>query len=367
MKKLVLFITIITLAFISFLVWYNMPKEYEITYQQNDFQITEKYLKEEQVYQFIVQKEDYTYEWVENQKYIKRRKIIETIEEIQNEDEICIAMKSKEIDISPVCKKDNQYIDYHMVNSKIKEQLSSMKTLEESQTETYQNIEITNLDRYDYLLWNYKGFYHISEKGKEEIPLFSKDIYNIHIAGIVGNYMIVADYEQEHNFDRLYVINLKNNSVEEWKLKNEISFDSYIAGSKDKSIYLVDKKNKIEYELVPHKKKMRKVGTSDKKGRIYQNGWEKISLTKLANEEYHFEDKKLYHYEIMDEKLYRKDIARDVLISSFPVKHIVTELNDSVFYFTNNTLYRYDPIYGERKVMENFEWNFNYQDMVFIY
>lgn len=368
MKKLITLVSIILILFISFIIWYNTAKEYEITYSVNDYEITERYFKKEKLYKFTAKKEEQIFEWIETHKYQKQRKLIEEITEIKKDEEICISSKGKELDHSSVCKKKAEYIDYHLVDQSIQDALYTYKVLDENKSENYQNIQINNLDDYDYLVWNYKGFYHINEKSKEEITLFpEKDVYNIPITGIVGNYMIIADYEEEHNFHKFYVINLKDNSISEWKLKQEISFDSYILGSKDKSIYLVDRKNKIEYELVPHKKKMRKVGTSDKQGRIYEDGWKKISLTKLVNEEYHFQEDSVYQYEIMNNHLYRKDIASNMLVSSSNVKYIVSQQKDSVFYFADNVLYRYDPIYGERKVMENFEWNFNYKNMVFIY
>ena len=41
-------------------------------------------------------------------------------------------------------------------------------------------------------------------------------------------------------------------------MKYDISFQSRIVGVNNKSIFLVDEKNKEMYEIVPHKKKIRK-------------------------------------------------------------------------------------------------------------
>ena len=52
MKKFYLFISIILLTFISFIVIINIPKNYELEYKINDITIKEKYIKEDDGYQY---------------------------------------------------------------------------------------------------------------------------------------------------------------------------------------------------------------------------------------------------------------------------------------------------------------------------
>ena len=129
-----------------------------------------------------------------------------------------------------------------------------------------------------------------------EIKLFDKDIYDIPLATKINEYILIPDYEQEYSFNRIYIINTENNKVDKWKLKYEISFDSYLLGINDKSVFILDKKNKREYELVPHKKKMRIVATKNRQAVMYNNGEiVKESMKSLLNNPHQFTYKNNYH------------------------------------------------------------------------
>ena len=54
-------------------------------------------------------------------------------------------------------------------------------------------------------------------------------------------------------------------------------------------------------------------------------------------------------------------------ISENKVKDIVYYDNESVYYLVDDILYKYSSEYGEVKIMSDFEWNFNYNNMIFVY
>ena len=152
------------------------------------------------------------------------------------------------------------------------------------------------------------------------------------------------------------------------KLDTEISFDSYIVGTNDKSVFIVDKKNKKEYELVPHKQKMRTVSSSNK-GIIYNNGEEEtISMDKLINTKYHFEDKNNYIFTLDNKTLYMsiRDSNLKTKITNNKVDQIIKVSKDNVYYLIGTTIYRYNLKYGETKIIQYSELEYNNTNLIFI-
>lgn len=366
LRKKRVFIFLGILIIVIFII-VNLVKEkaYEVEYSINGYNIVENY--SDKLYTFKISNESSSFSFLENIKYIRNHKLISDIEVITQDDETCLIIKSDYFSYNPLCTIDNEEVDYHLVSDEMKEKLN-IDTSNESEEKEYNNIKINNLLDYNYLVWNYKGFDFISKDEIKTIDVLDNDTYDIPLTKIVNNYLLIADYDSKYSFNKFYVINLLKGNKEEFKIKYDISFDSYILGSYNKSIYLVDKKNKIEYEIVPHKKKIRIVGTENKQGTIYtSNGFEKISLAKLVSKEYTFYDDNKYDYKILDNKLYQVINDDKLLVSNKEIKDIITIKKDTVLYLVDDTLYLYNNLYGEIKVMNDFEWNFNYKNNIYFY
>ncbi len=370
-KSAIIIICIILLsiiALISFIISLFKAGSYSIEYNIDNFAISENYDIKEKIYFYEITYNSIDYNFIFESKKLKEQKLINNIEILEADGYSCLIIDSQEINTKPLCSNDSNQIDFYLVPDSLKEELSEY--IEESpiKEETYQNYTIYNKDN-SILIWSYKGFNYIKEDNIEFIKLFNKDIYDIPHATKINNYVVIPNYEQEYDFNELYIINLDNNEVENWKLDYNISYDSYILGTNDKSIYLVDTKNKIEYEIVPHRKKMRIVATSNKQGIIYNNGIEeKLSMSKLISKEYSFTYKTHYHYLLEDKKLYLSyyDSENKILISSQEVLSIVNTIDEDVFYLVNSTLYRYNLKSGETKLIKYPEWEFNNQNSIFI-
>lgn len=365
-KKRVKQIIILSIIVISIII-FNLVKDkhYEVEYKINGYNIVENY--NHKLYTFRISNDDNAFSFLKDIKYVKKHKLINNIEEIKLDNDYCLVIQSDYFTYNPLCVVDNEEVDYHLVSDEMKEKLN-IKDLEEVEDNVYNNIKVNNLLDYNYLVWNYKGFDLISKDEIKTINVLDNDTYDIPLTKIVNNYLLIADYDSKYSFSKFYVINLLKGSKEEFKIKYDISFDSYILGSYDKSIYLVDKKNKIEYEIVPHKKKIRIVGTENKQGTIYtSNGFEKISLAKLVSKEYSFYDDNRYDYKILDNKLYQVINNDKLLVSNKEIRDIIMINKDTVLYLVDDTLYLYNNLYGETKVMSNFEWNFNYKNNIYFY
>lgn len=370
-KSAIIIICIILLsiiALISFIISLFKAGSYSIEYNIDNFAISENYDIKEKIYFYEITYNSIDYNFIFESKKLKEQKLINNIEILEADGYSCLILDSQEINTKPLCSNDSNQIDFYLVPDSLKEELSDYIEELPIKEETYQNYTIYNKDN-SILIWSYKGFNYIKGDNIEFIKLFNKDIYDIPHATKINNYLVIPNYEQEYDFNELYIINLDNNEVENWKLDYNISYDSYILGTNDKSIYLVDTKNKIEYEIVPHRKKMRIVATSNKQGIIYNNGIEeKLSMSKLISKEYSFTYKTHYHYLLEDKKLYLSyyDSENKILISSQEVSSIVNAIDEDVFYLVNSTLYRYNLKSGETKLIKYPEWEFNNQNSIFI-
>ena len=367
--KIAFIILLVVIILIIFIIKKSSSKSYSLEYKIDDYDISENYNSKDKVYYYDITYNDLTYSFIYEAKLNKETKLIKDIDiyEDKDEDELCLVIDSDYIDANPLCSKDDEVIDYNLVSDSIKEDMG-ITNKEEKVIKTHDNYEIYN-EADDLLLWSFKGFNHISNNDVKFIKLFNNDVYSIPITAVVGNYLMIADYEEKYNFSRVYVINLKNDKYDTWKLDYDISFDSYVLGVNDKSVYIMDQKNKIEYELVPEKKKMRVVASNNKKGIIYVDGKEeKISLDVLSSSRKNFTSYTNYHYSLKNNKLYLTYMDHDnkMRVSDHNVTSIISTHNDVVYYLVDDTLYSYSPSDGETKIIKYAEWAFNYENMIYV-
>ena len=355
------------ITLIVFLIHIFKTKSYSLEYKIKDTSISENYDNKNNYYYYKITYNNLSYDFIYESNYIKERKLISGIKKYYNDDYTCLIVDSEYFKVNPLCSYKEELIDYHLLDDEIKEKIKKYIN-----TPSTTEIELNNYKIYNTedtkVIWNYKGI-NIIEKDKiESVNIFNKDIYEINIATLINNYFIVADYEQTYNFNTVYVIDIDTKEVTKWELNNEISFDSYIVGTNDKSVFIVDKKNKKEYELVPHKQKMRTVSSSNK-GIIYNNGEEEtISMDKLINTKYHFEDKNNYIFTLDNKTLYMsiRDSNLKTKITNNKVDQIIKVSKDNVYYLIGTTIYRYNLKYGETKIIQYSELEYNNTNLIFI-
>lgn len=366
-RRIALIIIFITVLLILYMIYH--ARDYEKKYWLNDFEIIERFDSKKKIYFFSVKKEDNIWEFTSEHKYITKHKLLQEIVLYETEDTICIIPKSEQLTTYPQCQNNNIQISYHLVSDEMKKSLGdSFFQVPKSETKTYEKIDIKNIDNNIYYIWNYKGFYKITKETQENIKLFEKDIYDISGVSSVGNYLVIPDYKEAYYFNKFYLIQKQDGKTSTWEFKDSLYFDGYFLGSHNNSLFYMDRKTKIEWELDPKKKRMRKVGTETKDGKILRNDdWEKISVTKIINENQKFTIDETYHYEI-DNGLYLTSLngQNKKLISKKDVKEIVASINDKVYYIVGHSLYSYEESVGEVEIMSYFEWNFNYKNMIFI-
>ena len=363
-KKKVLVILLIILVVLVFIF---KPRSYNKTYSRDNYNIYEEFNNNKKEYYFKISNDDVSFDfYLDSNKMFGKGKIKE-IKEFKNDRYTCIIPIINKKDTYPLCYSSVTKIDYHLVDYTLKEQFKEYIKDTNNIKDTYENIDINNLVNKSYLIWTYNGFISIKNNDYKKISLFNKDYYDISLATIVSNYMIIPNYDQEYNFSEFYIINLKNMNVEKWDTKLEISYDSYILGTYKDSVFLVDKKNKKEYEYVPKKKKIRIVGSEGKNGTIYNNKFEKININKLVSENNTFNYGYSYNYTLDNNMLLMNTTNDKTLISNKSVTKIISSNNNYVYYLCDGVLYYYDRYLGEVMVMSKFEWNFNNSNVIYPY
>ena len=360
-----IFILLILIIIIAFIV-YNIPHNYKLNYQFQNFNVKEEYNKKLKTHYLSITKNKKEYEFILGNN--RKKKLIKNIDYYEKENITCLSISLKDKTLRPVCYQDDKLIDIKLINNEELNEHYKIKNKDNKEINTFNNITLYNLDNSSFLLWNYKGFTYLKDNIVNNIAISKKDVYNLKIIAPLDNYLLMADYNEDYNFNQFIILNFNTGKKEIWKIDYDISMDSYILGTKDKSIYLVDKKNKKEYEIVPQYQRIRIV-SSDNKGLIYDNKFTKISLNKLVTKELAFNIKKTYNYVLEDDKLYLK-------LNNSSLKRLVTKQKDlqvvyqnaeNIYYLSAEKLYRYNLEEGESLLLSNFEWNFNNDNMIFIY
>lgn len=364
-KRLRNLIFLIICIVIIYLIIYFVPKNYEFNYKVDGYTIIEKYSKKDKMYTFTVEKKDKKYEFISTNKYNPNRKLIRKLEEFNDKKTSCIVIDSDILDMNIYCVKNNEMIDYRLTKVIPKKYIKKNN----SKNIKYQDIKLNLVDDKSYFIWNYTGFYKIANNTKEKISVFKEDVYNLDINVIIDKYLILADYDQKYNFNKFKMINLDNNEIEEIEFDYEISFDSRIIGTYKNSFYLIDEKNKKEYEINIKKKNV-EIISKNKYGKILKdNEFEKVKINKIITDDLKFEYNQYYSWNIDDDNLYliQKGTKNRIKVSNNKIKNIVYFTDTECYYVVDDNLYKYSFKYGEEKVLSYFELNFNYENMIYIY
>lgn len=364
-RLILLLIVILIIAIVLFLTF--RKKDYTVTYNVGDFEITESYHKDLNYYSFILTKGETNLFSTVNNQHFTAKKIVNQITGYQEEDETCYILSSNKVRFEPLCTKNEEQISYHLTSDNMKEKLERTTEKQENTIlTTYNNINIYNYAYYDYYIWNYRGFYHINENIEENITLFDQDIYNPSLIVQVEDILLIPDYNADYYFDKIYLLDMNTGKTSTWNLDTSIYFDSAILGVYQKEVYLVDKHEKIEWKLNIEKNIQERVGTENSGGIIYENGWANVSMNRLIYQNNKFTGLNILDYQITDQGLYAIYENYQKKIKENAPTSIVTQKNNDIFYLINDNLYYFSESNGEMLIMNYFEWNFNSQNVIFI-
>lgn len=357
MKKLISLVVFIIILIVFYLLFLNKKMDYEVVYSKDDFEIIERYKKDNSNYYFALIQDNVHFDFVVNNKYSKARKLIEKINIKEDNDYTCVSIEVFNKDIPFICNKDNLYYDGYIAN--IMEENESKKIKEISQISVYN-------DDYDYYLWNGYGITSILDN--KEYNFLKNESYDNNLSYQMHEYLLVADYDSSREFSKFYVFNSKSKKISEFKFDYNISFNSYFMGDYDDLIYLFDKKNKVQYRINVKKNKIDI--TSDTNGAlIYVDGWDTIGLNKLVYNEMYFKNTSLINYSYLKGSLFYNYMSSDIniLFDQDGVSTLLDTENNEVFYLKKDSLYKYNINEGKTLLLSYFEWNFSYSNKIFIF
>lgn len=356
MKRLYIFLAFILIIIGLYVYFINRVRSYEIEYKVDGFKVIETYHKEDKYYSFLLSKDDVTFNFAYESKYSNKRKLVEKINIKEKDDILCVKPKVSKMKFDYTCY-DGEYKSPYV--------LGIIKNEESKKINSYNNINIYSKD-YDYYVWNGHGITNILTK--KEFNFLDNEQYDNNLAYQVDGYIIFANYNQKREFDSFYVFNYKKEKLQKWEIGYEIDFDAFFMGDVDGYIYLFDRKNAVQYKIDVINKDISV--SSDNEGALYFDGeWTSKPLKELKYKDYVMEDDKLYNFLLKNNKLYLNidKSKQDILLTNHKILSIVFESYDSVFYLVEDDIYAYVIGKGEYKILDYFEWNFSYQNKIYIF
>lgn len=358
-KKIVIVFLVLTLL----IVIKYFSSNYKISYFLDGHKITTVY-KNKRYYINIDNKYDFD--------IYKRRSIfklkIKNIKTIESDNMICIYPEIRNIKTYPLCYYDNEYIDYNLINN---DMLNNYKNNHEYKTNGnfYFNNNLTSKE-YVYL-WNYKGFYQMNEDKLETLDLFKEGKYDNSLMYKIGNKIMCPDYNQEYEFNKLFIINMLNNKINTIESKYDISYNSYVVGNIDKKIYLFDIKGLNLYEIDAKRLTIRLIGSEKLGYTKFEN--DKIipaSVNEYKNKEIVYKEKQNsnYKYEVIDNSLYKSYNEGNLKLKLFKGENIkiIGEYKDNLYFTSEDKFYKYTP-FELNEIFNYFELKFNENNVIYIY
>lgn len=390
---LMIFVLIILICFSKKLLQVS-TLHYKLKYDKNEFEIKETYAKDNYYIEIINSEKVYPIRIYNNLN--NKRKIIDKIYFYQDmEFECLLPIINGEIIVDIMCYKDEIIYDYHNIIGldinlddyvdsielydidRFADDLSKENSI--NTVKVYRNNNINNI----VAITTYKGLI-ISGI---EIELFKEDIYNNKISTFVDNYYLIADYNNNYEFENFYVVDLISKEIFKIKSKNEISLDSYIQGIVDSKVYLYDKDNENQYEIDINNKKITLI-SSDNSIKYYKNNtWQNMNKNKIKDEVYfdyetlenNFSDydeilEDVYYYYLFKKNKVNYDLYRvdknNLNVYKFLLTVPTTSIsynNNYIYYVFNNKLYYYSDSTGLKTLLEDSELEFNNTIKYYIY
>lgn len=354
MKKNIIFVLGFIFIFFIYQLVVNHPKDYELIYNINSYNIKESYSKKDKAYYLNIYDDSTNYSFFLKRKYSKKRKLLENIDIYTDDEKTCVKPIVKNETFQYVCNKDNDYFMY-LSNSLI-----------ESDKEKIDSIDVYNKD-FTYYIFDGYGVKNVVTKKK--IHFFNNEHYENALSYKGDNFILFANYDDERVFNKFYLIDKESEDYFEIVNENyEISYDSYFLGMVKNKVYLFDKKNMKEYSIDIKKRVIKLISKGDK-GLFYDLGFDEILLSKLKYETNLFNTGSLVDYEIDNGTLYKKynNSVNRIKITDYSVKTIVSASDEEIFYISDDSLYSYNDTSGNTLLLTNFDWKFNYKNNIYVF
>jgi len=404
LKRVIFFVIVLMLLFFTYqfvvlFFTHGYQTEYIVQSSQNkDFAIKEEYNKDYYLLNININNLEFPFYF--NDIKIREKKIVSDILYHEFGDNFCIYPVLKE--------KKKGYvlcsIDGNITTSTAshRDEVSHFLTFLSEQghnnvlsSDSEQHVSLDHLQVYKenlypnhYLnVYHYKGLYLINKDSIVNRSILGKDAYDNPLGTLAGKYYFLPDYEQTLQFGAAYIYNVESQVVRDLKMRDDISYDSYVNGVIDNKVYITDRKAKVQYEFNLANSKVEIIGNLDLGGQYYNGtSFENLPMYEFLSYDLYFESripseivmlpvksfKKTsfgYLYESTNHQvcvLYKNATKPVVLIDEANMDNVIL-LGDYVYYRVEDMIYSYHLISGVRKVLYNPELKYNHNNIFSVY
>ena len=331
--------------------------DYSIKYKIGEYEIFEKSNGDYMYFEIKYDNQLYNYMVFSKRKLTKKRVV-----EIQNEEVNyynCLKPVIKGIDSYFVCRNGEDLVSYEVALN----QDNYIKA-----TEDFKYYKNLSNEEHMYI-WKYDGFYYLNgDKNYKSINIFKNSRYSNDLMIKINNYLVFPKYDNNYLFSDLVILDMSNGEYEIVETEYKINYDSYYVGNRKSSIFLFDNKEHKLYEINYKKETVLLIGDEVKGFIKYENGKKKDALlSEYVKEKItYFEDIESY-YDVLDNSLKYKE--NDKLKFQFFKNNDITNISSNgkyIYFIYKDKLYKYFNSKSE-VVIDNFEFNFNKKNNVFVY
>ena len=291
--------------------------------------------------------------------------------------DIYCLLDDKQVSIDYLLKTNNN--SFLSIQNKIKKYKINYPSSSDTK-EIYQKLTVYNNNIEDnqvYYIWNYKGIYILEKDNNNYQEVLSYDLYDNIMSCIVnGNYLLWENTSVK-GIDTVYYFNHKNKKLKKIKLEKPISKDSYINGVINNKIYITDRKKKREYVFEMNTLKITPIDSDGTKYISYQNNKKKeysksdffMNDQLFIKQEHNnkiekdgwFSKRNFYYQE--DNKIYKVQDNNTVLLLELDNIKEWQIVGEEVILLSEDTIYAYNEKKGLRKIVEEKELNYNYENI----
>ena len=366
MKKTLLYSILLVIVLI-FAKYYL--SSYSISYKVNNYNIKTVYKNKRFYYEINDGTHLYNFDVYSKRKLSKSK--ITSIKKIEDEEKtfICIYPMIKNIKTYPLCYKDNEFIDYNLIDSPLLEEYREINVNVDKPNKDFVYYNTLNSNEYA-ALWNYKGYIVMNGNSYKNIELFKKDKYDNSLAYMIGSTIYMANNDEEHEYSSLISFDLVTLSYETINLGYNIDFDSYIVGNVKKNLYIFDNKYSVLYEINTKNYKVNIIGNNEKGFVKYENGeFVNCSKTVYKVDKIKFNNKESIYTYTTNNGVYKniKDNNKiNQKINNNDIS-VINEYKNKLFYSFEDYFYYYIPSYGNSRIFYSYELTFNSDNTIFMY
>lgn len=355
-KKTIVVFLIILGIFWLFVYIINKPKNYKSSYNVNKYKVVEEYNKKNSSYLFKIMINKIEYSYLFNEDYVSKRHLINKIDVIDNNDNTCILPKSNYIDFYPICYKDG-YLSLNLVDNNLKYKFKKNN----AKYSEYKKVKIYNLYDKNYLVYNYNGFLFIGNNNKS-IKLDTNNEYSLDNLYKTNDYLIVPIIDNYYISEFIF-INGINSKTYKLKVGTDISKDIRYLGEYKNNLYFIDNKEEKEYLINIKKRKLEEL---EDPVIVRDNKIIVTTIEDIIKKNLSFMNVN-NSFVVENNTLYKKNNNIKIKVSDKEIEKVVSISDYDVSYISKGILYVYNMYDGEIKLLENFEWNFNRDNQVYIF